>query len=178
METGVSKPTTSHILHSQHPPSFSWLSPLSPFFYCKVMAFLHNFPLFFLLIHRESVCGGEWNSLAYVAGFSLNTQHKINVALVQFLHNNSGVENCYAGWKQSHLLHYYNHILNWIRTQYFLASYSIVACIKDINNIMCERILLTTINRFTINKKKDTASSLALAMTRFSDILLIKLRFC
>lgn len=59
----------------------------------------------------------------------------------------------------------------------FLASYSIVACIKDILKLY-ERILLTTINRFTINKKKDTASSLALAMTRFSDILLIKLRFC
>ena len=132
---GYLKPTTSHILHSQHPPCFSWLSPLSPYFDCKILAFLHNFPLFFLLIHRESVCGGEWNSLAYVASFSLDIQHKINVALAQFLHNNSGVKNCYAGWKQSHLLHYYNHILNWIRTQYFLASYSIVACIKDINYI-------------------------------------------
>ena len=73
METGVSKQTSSHILHSQHPPSFSRLSPLSPFFYCKIMAmFLHNFPLFFMLVHRESVCGGEWNSLVYVASFSLD----------------------------------------------------------------------------------------------------------
>ena len=104
---GYLKPTTSHILHSasMHPPSFSWLSPLSPFFDSKIMAFLHNFPPFFLLIHRESVCGGEWNGLAYVASFSFDIQHKINVALVQFLHNNSGVENCYAGWRQSHLLH-------------------------------------------------------------------------
>ena len=89
MEASISKPPTSHILHSQHPPSFSWRSPLRPFFSGKRIAFLHNFPLFLLLIYRESVYveGNEIvQPMQQAFPLEINIQHKIDVALVQLLH--------------------------------------------------------------------------------------------